>query len=100
MLKCLPMHQLIKQHSSEILHLAKARGIHNVRLFGSMRRDDASPESDIDLLVELPAERSGLVLGGFLLDVSDLLGRKVDVVTEKSLHPRIREKVLQEALSL
>jgi len=65
-----------------------------------MARDEAREDSDVDLLVELEPGRSGLALGGFLMDVSELLGRKVDVVTEKALHPRIRGTVLREAQPL
>jgi hypothetical protein len=92
------MNALIESHRIQIRALAEKRGIRNVRLFGSMARDSATPSSDVDLLVELEEGRSGLALGGFLQDVSELLGRKVDVVTENSLHMRIRDKVLKEAV--
>lgn len=92
------MNALIESHRNQIRALAEKRGIRNVRLFGSMARDSATPSSDVDLLVELEEGRSGLALGGFLQDVSELLGRKVDVVTENSLHMRIRDKVLKEAV--
>lgn len=94
------MDELVEKHRENILSLARANGICNVRVFGSMARGDAGPESDLDLLVELEPGRSGLALGGFLSDVTGLVHRKVEVVTEKSLHPAIREKVLQEARSL
>ncbi len=68
-------------------------------MFGSMARDDADARerSDVDLLVTLPAGRTGLALGALLMDVQELLGRRVDVVTEASLHPAFRERVLKEA---
>lgn len=91
------MNPLIQRHREKICELAKKRGIRSVRLFGSMNRDDATANSDVDLLVELKPGQSGLALGGFLMDVSDLLERKVDVVTEQALHPKIRDKVLREA---
>ncbi|MCP4408462.1 MAG: nucleotidyltransferase family protein [Gammaproteobacteria bacterium] len=95
------MNPLIERHRNQILTLAAARGVKNVRLFGSMvRDDDATGSSDVDLLVELSPGRSGFALGGFLMDMQDLLSRKVDVVTEASLHPRIRKKVLQQAIRL
>jgi len=65
-----------------------------------MARNEAREDSDVDFLVELEEGRSGLALGGYLMDVSDLLHRKVDVVTEKSLHPRIHDRVLSEAQRL
>lgn len=94
------MHPLIKNHRSEILALAEHYGLENVRVFGSMARGDADNTSDVDLLVSLPQGKSGLALGGLLMDVQDLLQRKVDVVTERCLHPSLREHVLKEAQHL
>ncbi len=94
------MHPLIEKHRADIQRLARQRGIKSVRLFGSLSRGEDRDGSDVDLLVEMQPGSSGLALGGFLLDVSDLLGRKVDIVTEDSLHPRIRQRVLREAQPL
>lgn len=94
------MHPLIEQHRSEILALAEKRGITDVRVFGSMARGDANEASDVDLLVTLPAGKSGLALGGLLMDVQDLLGRRVDVLTEPALHPLLRTRVLLESIAL
>ena len=58
---------------------------------------DAQERSDVDLLVSLPAGRTGLALGALVMDVQDLLGRRVDVVTEAALHPALRARVLKEA---
>ena len=91
------MHAVIDQHRAAILAIAERHGIRDVRVFGSMARGDADDGSDVDLLVSLPPERTGLALGGMLMDVQDLLHRRVDVVTEKSLHPLVRDRVLQEA---
>ncbi len=65
-----------------------------------MARGDADDASDVDLLVSLPKGKSGLALGGLLMDVQDLLQRKVDVVTERCLHPALRDRVLNEAQPL
>ena len=94
------MDSIILNHRQEILDIAHQRGVINVRVFGSMSRNDAGPNSDVDLLVELESGRSGLALGGFLMDVADLLDRKVDVVTEKALHPKLRGKIVREAQPL
>lgn len=94
------MHPVIEQHRAAIRALAAQRGIENVRVFGSMARGDAGADSDIDLLVSLPPGRSGLALGGLLMDIQDLTQRKVDVVTEAGLHPALRERVLREACPL
>ncbi len=94
------MNNIVEQYRSQILTIARENGVRNVRVFGSMARNEARSDSDLDLLVDIEKGKSGLALGGFLADVSELVHRKVDVVTEKSLHPRIRDKVLHEARAL
>ena len=84
----------------EILRLASEHGASNVRIFGSVARHEAGPESDIDFLVDLEPGRSLLDLSGLLIDLQTLLGHKVDVVTEKGLHWYIRDKILAEACGL
>ncbi len=94
------MDRLIEEHRDEIKHLARQRGAHRVRVFGSRARGDALPESDVDILVDLERGKSALALGGLLMDLQDLLGKKVDVVTPASLHPKIRDQVLRQAVDL
>ena len=65
-----------------------------------MARGDADDSSDVDLLVSLPEGVSGLVLGGLLMDVRDLLGRRFDVLTENVIDPALRERVIKEAVQL
>ena len=94
------MYPLIETHRAELLSLASRRRITDVRVFGSMSRDDGNDDSDVDLLVTLAPGTSALALGGLLLDAQELLGRRVDVVTEASLHPALRERVVASALPL
>ena len=94
------MHPLIETHRAELLALARRRGVTGVRIFGSMSRGDGSDNSDVDLLVTLAPGTSALALGGLLLDAQDLLGRRVDVATEASLHPALRERVIALAVPL
>ena len=91
------MHVLIESRRSEIRALAGRHGFDDVRVFGSMARGDVDEHSDIDLLVTLPTGKTGLALGALLMDVQELLGRRVDVVTEGCLHPSVRSRVLKEA---
>ncbi len=91
---------LLKEKREDILRIAAQHGARNVRVFGSIARGDARPDSDIDVLVDLEPGRSLFDLGGLLIDLQDLLGRNVDVVTEKGLRDRIRGRVLKEALPL
>lgn len=91
------MHVLIESRRSEIRALAKRHGFRDVRVFGSMAQGDVDEHRDVDLLVTLPAGKTGLALGALLMDVQDLLGRRVDVITDGCLHPSLRSRVLQEA---
>jgi predicted nucleotidyltransferase len=91
---------LIKSYREQILTAAARHGALNVRIFGSVARGDAGPESDVDVLVDLEPGRTLFDLGGFQMDLQDLLGRKVDVVTESGLHWYIRDRVLKEAVPL
>ena len=75
-------------------------GAYNIRVFGSVARGEADEKSDIDFIVEMEPGRSLLDLGGLLMDLQEILGRDVDVVTERGLNPRIRDRVLSEAVSL
>ena len=94
------MHPLIENNRAEILALAERHGIRDVRVFGSMARGDADDTSDVDLLVSLPSDKTGLALGALLMDVQDLLQRRVAVLTERGLHPALRDRVLREARPL
>jgi predicted nucleotidyltransferase len=90
----------VQSQREDILRLAARRGARNVRLFGSVARNEAGPDSDVDFLVDLEPGRSLLDLGGLLMDLQKLIGRKVDVVTETGLRPRLRPRVLREARPL
>lgn len=89
---------LWKHEREEILRIAAKYGARNVRIFGSVSRGEADEASDVDFLVELEAGRSLFGLGGLQTDLEVFLGRHVDVVTEKGLKPRIRGRVLEEAV--
>jgi predicted nucleotidyltransferase len=90
----------IKLNRKAIQRLAKQYGVTDIRVFGSVARGDDAAQSDIDFLVDMEPGRSLFDMGGLLMDLETLLGCKVDVVTEKSLHWYIREKVLSEAKEL
>ena len=91
---------LLNQKRDEILRLAARHGVRNVRVFGSAARGEAGPGSDVDFLVDLDSDHSLLDLGRLLMDLQDLLGRQVDLVTENGLHWYIRDRVLREATPL
>ena len=94
------INELLESKREEILQIAAKRGARNVRVFGSAARGQADEASDIDILVDLEPGRSLLDLGGLWSELNELLGRNVDVVTEKGLRERIRDRVLKEAVPL
>jgi uncharacterized protein len=94
------LNDLIRTHREEILRIARRHGADNIRLFGSAARGEAGPSSDVDLLVEMRPDHTSWFPGGLIADLEELLGVRVHVVTEKSLHPYIRDRVLNEAAPL
>ncbi len=93
--------QLLEEKRQDILNIATKHGAFNVRIFGSVARDEETEKSDIDFLVDYDLKQvSPWFPGGLLMDLQDLLGCKVDIVTEKGLSHLIKEKVLSEAKSL
>ena len=83
-----------------ILRIAAKHGAHNVRVFGLAARGEADEESDIDLLVEMEPGRSLLDHAALWLELQEVLGRRVDVVSDRGIKARIRERVLREAVLL
>jgi uncharacterized protein len=91
---------LLEARREEIPRIARGHGADRVRVFGSRARGEARPDSDLDLLVDLQPERSLLDLIAIQQDLEDLLGQKVDVVTEAGVSPYLRDRVLREAVAL
>jgi len=91
---------LLDQKRNAILDAARRHGARNVRVFGSVARDEDDDRSDLDFLVEMEPGRSLLDHAALLLDLEQLLGCKVDVLSEKGIKARIRERVLREARPL
>lgn len=92
--------QILKAKRDEILVLADKHGARNPRIFGSVAKGEAGPDSDIDLLVKMEDGRSLLDLSALVLDLQDLLGIKVDVVSEDGLYWILRRRILKEARPL
>ena len=90
----------LKDKREEILRIASKHGAYNVRVFGSVARGEARPDSDVDFLVKLEPGRSLFDHAALLLDLEEILGCDVNVVTERGLRPRIRERVLKDAVPL
>lgn len=94
------INELLKEKREEILRIAAKHGARNIRVFGSVARGEGDEKSDIDFLVEMEAGRSLLDMGGLLMDLRQLLGREVDIVTEQGLKKRIRDRVLRQAVAI
>jgi hypothetical protein len=92
--------ELICAKRNEILRIAAKHGARNIRVFGSVARGEARPESDVDFLIDAGPVTSSWFPAGLIVDLQDLLGRPVEVVTESGLNPLIRERVLREAVPL
>jgi uncharacterized protein len=90
----------VRERKSEILGVARRYPVAELRVFGSVVRGEAHPSSDVDFLVKTEPGCSLLHLGGMLLDLQDLLGCAVDLVTEDGLKPRLRDRILHEAIAL
>lgn len=90
----------IKARRDEIIRICESHGGHNVRVFGSVARGDATEDSDIDFLIHLDSDRSLIDQVAMIRKLQELLGHKVDVVPDSSLHRIIRDEVLLEAKPL
>ena len=94
------MDEVILPNREKILQIAEQYGARQVRVFGSVARRQDDAGSDLDFLVDMEPGRSLLDLGGLLVDLEKLLNAKVDVVTERGLKERIRDRVVNEAVLL
>jgi predicted nucleotidyltransferase len=92
--------KLVEEKREAIKRIAQGHGAFNVRLFGSVVREEDRLDSDVDLLVDVGPTTSSWFPAGLILDLEDLLGRKVEIVTERALNPHLREHVLAEAIEL
>ncbi len=92
--------QVLEEKRNDVLSIAAKHGAYNVRVFGSVARGEDRPDSDVDLLVDVGTTTSSWFPAGLVLDLEQILGREVEIVTEKGLNPHLRERVLQEAIPL
>jgi len=86
----------IEEIKDTLIEVLKKYGVKRAALFGSIVRGEAIQDSDIDLLVEFEGRKSLLDLVGLKLELQELLGREVDVITYKSIHPLLKERILSE----
>jgi predicted nucleotidyltransferase len=92
--------ELLSAKRKEILDIAARHGARSIRVFGSVARGEAADGSDIDFLVEPGPNTSPWFPTGLVLDLEELLGRRVDVVTDNGLYWLLRRRILKEAVPL
>jgi uncharacterized protein len=93
-------HHPVWEKREEIKAIAASHGAANVRVFGSVARGEAGPESDVDFLIDDVGPVTPWFPGGLVVDLEELLGTRVDVVTESALRPELKPFVLREAVPL
>lgn len=92
--------EILGPKREEILRIAARHGVTSIRVFGSVARGEAGPESDVDLLVEVGGSVSPWFPAGLIGDLQDLLGRDIDVATPNGLHWYLKDRILAEAVRL
>lgn len=91
--------ETLRARRNQILRISASRGARNVRVFGSVARGEADAESDVDFLVDMEPGRPALDLSELILDLQEMLGRRVDVVEIRRPSPRT-QRILAEAVAL
>ena len=91
---------IVREKREHIISIAARHGAKNIRVFGSIARGEASETSDVDFLIDLEPGRTLFDLIGFLQDLEEFLGKKVDVVTEDSIYWLLRRRIVKEAVPL
>jgi uncharacterized protein len=92
--------EILSQRRDDITRLAAKHGATNIRVFGSVARGQAKHDSDLDLLIDVGPSTSSWFPAGLILDLENLLGCRVEIVTEKGLNPELRDQVLSEAIHI
>lgn len=91
----------LRTRRAEILEIASRHGAGNVRVFGSVIRGEAGPDSDVDFLIDVvDPSRYRWAGGGLLMDLQDLLERPVDIITERAVDRLVKDRILGEAVAL
>ncbi|MBI2066614.1 MAG: nucleotidyltransferase family protein [Deltaproteobacteria bacterium] len=98
--KHLEIKNILETNRNQVMGLARRHGAKNIRIFGSVARGEAQLDSDIDLLVEMESGRTLLDLVSFWQEIEDLLGRKVDVLTDGGISPYLKDQIYSEAVPL
>ncbi len=94
------MNATIQEIQKKILPILKEEGVLRSSIFGSFARGENGPDSDIDILVELPSGKSLFDLVGLQFRLEDALKTKVDIITYRSIYPLLKDRILKEAIPI
>ena len=94
------MNEQMQVAREKVLEILQKNGIKRAAFFGSIVRDEMTDESDIDILIEFEGRKSLLDLAGLKLDLEDALERRVDLLTYRSLHPMLKDRILAEQVPI
>jgi predicted nucleotidyltransferase len=92
--------EILKEKREEILRIAQKHGVGKVKVFGSVARGEAGPESDVDLLIEVTGPRTPWFPGGLVADLEELLGRRVSVIEAEAIREPLRQRIINEAVPI
>ncbi len=94
------MNEQMRAAREKALEILQKNGIKRAAFFGSIVRGEMTDESDIDILIEFEGRKSLLDLAGLKLDLEDALKRRVDLLTYRSLHPMLKDRILAELVPI
>jgi hypothetical protein len=95
-----PLGLRVRRHRAQLITAAAAHGVTNLRVFGSIARGEDRPDSDVDLLADLPPDLGLLGLGRVRVELEEILNAHVDLVPARDLKPCVRERVASELVAL
>lgn len=95
-----PVGRRVRRHRQDLIAAAAAHGIQNLRVFGSVARGEDRPDSDVDLLVDLPPGLSLCGLARAEADLEAILGTRVDLISAADLKPGVRERAAHDLVAL
>lgn len=90
----------LEEIKRKALPILKEAGVTRSSLFGSVVREEAKEDSDIDMLVDLPRGKTLFDLAGLQMDLEKVLNKKIDLVTYNSLHPLLKDRILSEQVQI
>jgi uncharacterized protein len=95
-----PVGRRVRRYRRDLIAAAAAHGVQNLRVFGSVARGEDRPDSDVDLLADLPPGLSLFGLGRAEADLEAILDTRVDLIPAADLKPGVRERVERDLVPL